>query len=165
MEKAFVVLNEMVAQKLISGYALGGGMAALFYAEPVLTYDMDVFVFVPDSSGLLIDLSPLYGFLKKRGYVVKGECVVIADIPVQLIPAYNPLVDEAVREAKKVKYKGAPARICRPEHLIAIALQTGRHKDKERVTSFLKTVKIDKKLLNRILKKYGLIQKLQELIA
>ena len=43
----FRVLNDMKSDGIIEDYAIGGGMAVLFYAEPTRTYDLDVFVLLP----------------------------------------------------------------------------------------------------------------------
>lgn len=40
----FRELNELKATGLVREYAIGGATAALFYAEPARTYDVDVFV-------------------------------------------------------------------------------------------------------------------------
>lgn len=44
MERTIEVVKELQMQGLISDYALGGGSALLFYIEPVLTYDLDIFI-------------------------------------------------------------------------------------------------------------------------
>lgn len=41
MEKTIEVLNALVERHIIERYAIGGAMAAMFYAEPVLTCDSD----------------------------------------------------------------------------------------------------------------------------
>lgn len=38
------VLNELEREGAFSRYAIGGAMAATFYTEPVLTFDLDIFV-------------------------------------------------------------------------------------------------------------------------
>jgi hypothetical protein len=49
----------------------------------------------------------------------------ISETPVQFLPAYNPLAEEAVVEAVTHEYEGVSVRVVSPEHLIALALQTG----------------------------------------
>jgi len=44
MERTLKVLNELERSGIIETYAIGGGIAAIFYIEPVLTYHLDVFV-------------------------------------------------------------------------------------------------------------------------
>jgi hypothetical protein len=48
MEKALIVIEEMTRVGIIKSYAIGGGIAATYYIEPVLTYDLDV-SFIPAS--------------------------------------------------------------------------------------------------------------------
>jgi hypothetical protein len=43
------------------------------------------------------------------------------------------LLEEALKEARDTSYEEVPTRVVRAEHLIAICLQTGRDKDRERV--------------------------------
>jgi len=97
--------------------------------------------------------------LRKKGYRVHGEHVVIEGIPVQFIPAYNELVEEALEEATEVKYKRAKTRIVRAEHLLAIMLQTYRPKDRERMLLLLNEVRIDMPYLQNVLKRHGLKEK------
>src|ERR1700741_1329142 len=108
-------------------------MGAIFYTEPFLTFDLDVFLILPTSEAGLLSLAPIYEALRTRGYREEKETVLIEGVPVQFIPAYNALIEDALEEAQETKYEDVPARILRSEHLVAIALQTGRSKDRERV--------------------------------
>lgn len=163
MEKTLKVLNELETKGLIERYAIGGGIASLFYTEPVLTYDLDVFVFLPVAKSSLVTLSPIYDYLKGKGCREEKEHIVIEGIPVQFIPAYNPLVEDALREAKLVKYKEVKTRVVQAEHLVAIMVQTGRAKDKARIALFLEEAKIDQKKLMQIIKHHDLNSKWNQL--
>ena len=70
--------------------------------------------------------------------------------------AASGLTEEAVREARPVQYEGVPAKVFRPEYIIAIAASVGRHKDFARIEQILDQVKIDKALLDDILGRYNL---------
>lgn len=162
MEKTLRVLNELSKNGVIEQYALGGAFALLFYAEPTLTYDLDVFVFLPESqhpSKHLVVLSPIYQHLAKKGYKPDKEHVLIAGVPVQFIPAYNALVEEAVREACEKKYKGIKIRVVTLEHLLAIMLDTGRPKDKARIHQVVDEAKWNAKKLKAILERHHLEKK------
>ena len=159
MEKTLRILNELEKSKLISKYAIGGAIAVLFHAEPVLTYDMDVYCFLPAQTGSFITLSPIYEFLKKRGYREDKEHVLIEGVPVQFIPAYNDLVTEAVDRALEVRFKRTRTRVVRAEYLAAIMVQTDRPKDRTRVTHVLDEAKVDTRALNRIIRRHGLSAK------
>ena len=53
----FRVVNEMRQAGIVENCAVGGAMAMLFYAEPTRTYDLDVFVMLPEvASSTLVSL-------------------------------------------------------------------------------------------------------------
>ena len=156
MKRTLQVLNELERAGVIERYAIGGAMGATFYVEPLLTFDLDVFVILPQSTATLLSLAPLYEALRARGYVEEGECVLIEGVPVQFLPAYNALLEEALREAPETSYEEAPTRVIRSEHLIAICLQTGRDKDRERVRIFREQADLDMNYLAEVLRRHGL---------
>jgi hypothetical protein len=162
MEKALRIIEEMTRRGIIKAYAIGGGIAATYYIEPVLTYDLDVF-FEPVTEGLDV-LAPIYDFAKERGYSAHSESILIEGFPVQFIPVYNNLIREAVKNAATLKYRDAEAKVVRAEYLAAIALQTGRGKDRERVIRLLDEAPIDQAVLDEILKSFGLADKFKKLM-
>ncbi len=162
MEKTLKVLNNLEKKGLIKRYSIGGGIAVLYYAEPVLTYDLDVFCLLPSEKEELITLSPIYEYLQRKGCKMDGEHIVIEGIPVQFIPAYNKLIEEALKEAIDIKYRQTETRIVRAEYLVAIMLQTYRPKDRERILLILDEIQIDMFYLESILKRHGLQKKWHE---
>lgn len=161
MEKAIKIINEIERNGLIRKYAIGGGIATIFYVEPILTYDLDVFI-IPSEKGKeknLILLSPIFDYLKDRGYSWHGEHIIIEGIPVQFIPV-DKLEEEAVRNAKEIEYKGVKTNIIAPEYLISILLRAGRKKDIEKMEKLLEQVRIDMKKLRDILHRFSLNKKL-----
>ena len=158
MKRTLEVLNELEQQGVFTRYAIGGAMAATFYTEPFLTFDLDVFVFLPTSGGLLT-LSPVYEALRARGYTEEDECVLIEGVPVQFLPAYNSLVEEALNQAQEIMYEDVQARVLRSEHLVAISLQTGRRKDRERVRILREQAQLDMNLLASVLRGHQLEEK------
>ena len=119
--------------------------------EPLLTFDLDVFVVLPATVGDLISLAPLYEALRTRGYAEEGECVLIEGVPVQFLPAYNALLEEA----RETLYEEVSTRVARAEHLVAICLQTGRDKDRE-LRSFREQAGLDMNYLADLLQRHGL---------
>ena len=158
MEKTLQVLNTLEHDGIVRRYAIGGAMAATFYAEPALTFDLDIFVLLPQAqaAGALLSLTPLYEDLRRRGYVEEGDCVLIEGVPVQFLPAYNTLIEEALTEARETLYEHTPTRVLRAEHLVAIALQTGREKDRQRVRLLKEQVPMDPDYLSGVLARHGL---------
>ncbi len=159
MEGAIRILNQLEADGILARYAIGGGVAAIFFMEPFLTYDLDVFVSMPSSASGLLSLDSLYAELGKRGYKPEGECINIEGIAVQFLPAYNALVEEALREAREVDYHGIRARVFGREHLAAIMLQTGREKDRQRFASFISESGMDEARLQDIIVRHGLTER------
>ncbi|MFO7891013.1 MAG: hypothetical protein R6V04_11805 [bacterium] len=159
MEKTLHIINQMHKQGLFKQYAIGGGIAALFYIEPFATFDLDIFLLLTKESESLISLSSLYQWLKKKGYKTIKEQIVIEGIPVQFIPAYNELVNEAVLHSIKKKYKAETTFVLRPEYLLAIMVQTNRPKDRDRMLKLIEETEISNKLLEKILNKYNLKNK------
>ena len=146
--------NELVSAGLIKDYALGGALAAIYYTEPVTTYDADI-IFLANDQTLSAGIPAIYSHLQSKGWHVEREHLLIRDFPVQFLAASG-LSEEAVREARPVQYEGVPAKVFRPEYIIAIAASVGRHKDFARIEQILDQVKIDKALLDDILRRYNL---------
>ena len=167
MEKTLQVLNSLEHDGVVRRYAIGGGMAATFYAEPVLTFDLDIFILLPQAqaTGGLLSLAPLYEDLRRRGYVEEGECVLIEGVAVQFLPAYNRLLEEALTEARETRYENTLTRVLRAEHLVAIAVQTGREKDRQRVRMLTEQVPMDSEYLSSVLARHNLEVKWKQWIA
>ena len=53
-------------------------------------------------------------------------------------------------------YQATPTRVLRAEHLVAIALQTGRAKDRERVRLLREQASLDSDYLATLLARHGL---------
>ncbi|MBM3326972.1 MAG: hypothetical protein FJY65_08345 [Calditrichaeota bacterium] len=157
MERTLQILNDLVETGVIKGYAIGGAIGAFFYAEPVTTFDLDVFIELPQTKGCIVTSSPLYEALKAHGYRESGESVSIEGIPVQFLPLYNALIEEAFSTAIEKRYGQTSTQVFRVEYLIAICLQTGRDKDLTRVKMLLEQSDIDRNLLKDILLRYNLI--------
>ena len=157
MEKTLKVIKELKEAKVIQDFSIGGGIAVLYYIEPLLTFDLDIFFFPVEEK---IDvLGPIYKYLRKKGYKTEKEHVLIEGIPVQFIPVYNELVKEAVHNTVEVPYGRMKTKILGLEYLIAIMFQTYRPKDRERLVKIFEEARIDTKLLRIILRKYDLYDK------
>ena len=160
MIETLAMLNRMQADGIIGSYAIGGAVGATFYIAPAATLDVDIFVTLPISSGSsLVSLTPIYEYLKARGCEAEGEHIVIGDWPVQFLTAAGALELEALEEAVDFDVEGVPTRVMTAEHLLGIALKTGRPKDFNRILQFLGLGAVNRDKLNRILEKHGLVEK------
>ncbi len=158
MRETLELLNQMKLEGILTEYAIGGAVASIFYIEPATTYDLDVFVRLPEENECtLLIMKPLYEWLESKGCKFLGEHILIEGIPVQFIPAYNELVNEAVENASVLNYDNVPVRVIAPEYLIAIMLQVNRNKDRERALRFFEEYQINETKLQRILKDHDLM--------
>ncbi len=159
VREVIATINQMEADGVIERYAIGGAVAATFYVEPVATLDVDVFVAFGTEPGKLITTpKPILDYLLARGCSMKGEYVMVAGWPVQFLPPASPLIEEALAEACEIDVDGVPARVFRSEHLAAIALQTGRAKDKARLLQFIEEGALDAPRFQEIVQRHGLVE-------
>ena len=148
----FRVLNRMRDEGVVAQYAIGGATAVLFYAEPTRTYDLDVFVTLePIGEGMLAPLSRVYEWARGQGFGLQAEHLLIEGVPVQLLPAYNALVEAALATARVHDYGGVPVRVVDADHLVALALQAGGARRRERAWQLLETGAVDRQRLRRLL--------------
>ena len=157
IQEVIIAINQMQAHGVIERYAIGGAVGATFYLEPVATLDVDIFIaFRPESGSLIVSPQPIFDYLKAQGCTMEGEYVIIGGWPVQFLPPTGPLAEEALAQAVEFDVEGARARVFTAEHLAAIALQTGRAKDKARLIQFIESAVLDSARFQAILARYGL---------
>jgi hypothetical protein len=163
VEQTLKIINQMVDDGVIKKYAIGGAMAANFYVEPDTTFDLDIFCVLADEAGSGLDLlRPLYDYLREMGYQPDRETIDIEGMPVQFLPVFNALNDEAVEQANITRYVDTPVSVMTPEHLVAIMLQTGRAKDYGRINRFLEAGAVDLGILKDIFSRHDLMAKWTE---
>ena len=161
--RVIAAINQMEADGVVERYAIGGAVGATFYLEPIATLDVDIFVgFKQQPRQVLPSPRPIFDYLTARGGLVEGEYIVLAGWPVQFLPPTSPLVEEALAEAVTVDVEGTATRVLTAEHLAAIALQTGRAKDKARLLQFVEAGALESKRSQAILARHGLVDPWRE---
>jgi hypothetical protein len=162
IKKVLAAINQMRRDGVIDRYAIGGAVGATFYLEPVATLDVDVFVsFRPEPGQLLVSPRPIFDYLTRQGAAVDGEYLVIAGWPVQFLPPTGLLGEEGLEEAVETLVDDEPAFVFTAEHLAAIALQTGRAKDKARLLQFIESGVLDMGKFNSVIERHDLLEKWQ----
>ena len=150
MIKALKTINNLKNAGLIKDYAIGGGYALNYYLEPILTFDLDIFILLDTEK----DYSALYEYFRSKRYKIENVYIVIGDLPVQFLPSYiSPLIEEAIKKAKRIRMRGMYAKILRVEYLITTLLMAFRPKDKMVIPQLLEQA--DMKLLNNIIKRFS----------
>ncbi len=140
LEQVLKSIRELESAGVIRRFAIGGAVGATFYLEPVATLDVDVFVAFQDD---------------------RPQALVVGGWPVQFLPASSALLQEAINEAQEFEVKGVTTRAFSAEHLAAIALDTGRAKDKARLVQFVESDVIDQPRFMSIVARHDLTQKWQ----
>jgi hypothetical protein len=142
----------------VEDYAVAEAMALVFWIEPIPTSDLDVLVFLPGEESTLVSLAPLYRWAEERGYAARAEHVVIEGVPVQFLPAHNPLADEAIKRAVTLEYEGVPVRVVRPEYLVALYLEPGARslKRRERAAALRESGAAAAAVLEELLRRFNL---------
>ena len=162
MKLAIQALNKMVRAGIIEDYAITGAVAGIIHAEPISTKDLDVLVPLPETPAGLATLAPIHEYLKKQGYSIYGQHFILGGVPVDFLDAHDPIAKDALKGAVEIAAWGERAKVVRPEHLIAMALTVGRHKDYARVEALLDMAKVDKPFLLRLLGRHGLAKKWED---
>lgn len=163
MKATLEVINGLQADGIIGLYAIAGAVGATFYLEPAATVDIDILIALEKAPGsALVSLDPIYDYLAARGYRPEREYIVVEDWPVQFLPAADALDEEALRQAVEIEMQGTHTRVVSAEHLVAMALRTGRAKDLIRVLQFVESGVLDVDRLDGILLRHGLVEKWEQ---
>ncbi len=150
-------LEQMLEDRIVDSYAIGGAIAASFYGEVATTEDVDVFVgFRPGASSLIIDPSPVIRYFLEKGYALFEDKVVIGGWPVQFLPPPTALEEEAMERAIDMQDGTLKLRLLSREYIAAIALATGRAKDRNRLIQLREEGDLDVAEFERIVSRHGL---------
>ncbi|MGA6981560.1 MAG: hypothetical protein WBZ11_08420 [Candidatus Sulfotelmatobacter sp.] len=160
MKATLEAINQMQADGVICHYAIGGAVGATFYLEPAATYDLDIFVILPAADASpLVSLAPIYEHLTAHGGVAQHEHILIGGWPVRFLVPNNDLEREAIAGSLPTTVDGVGTWVIMEEHLVAIALQTGRMKDYLRILQFIEQRAVDMAVLQAIIERHGLASK------
>ena len=155
MKKIFQVLNQLVREGVIAGYALGGAVGTMFYTEAFSTKDVDVFVFPETVGSGIIHFNSLYNRLQELGYrESRGQFLIMEGIPVDFVVP-DDLVEEGMRHARRMKYEGVTVNVLSPEYLAAIALRVRRPQDAQKVRLLRESGQLDERKLAAIRRRHG----------
>jgi hypothetical protein len=161
MREVAQLLNDMLRAGVIGNYAMFGAVAQMRYTQPVATLDADVLVSLPAMQDNNV-LDPICHFCRSRGYNPEGEAILVGDWPVQFIPAFSRLTEEAIDRAETGEIGGLPLRVVRADYLAAIALSVGRAEDFARVLSLLEADAVSSNDIERLCARHDLISQWQQ---
>jgi len=161
IQKALQMANEMERKGIIGKYAIGEAIGTIYWTEAYATKDLDLFLRLPSISGGLL-LMPFMNYLAEQGYSFTAQYVNVGNLMVDFLGVYNPITEEALDNAVEIEVYDIPSRVFRPEYLLAIALQTGRVQDFQKVIKLFEQSQLDEKYLEKIIEQHELTGKWNE---
>lgn len=131
---AFRRLNDLKRRRLVRDYAVIGAVAAAAYVEPVFTQDVDVVVLV-DSDEEFWDT---YRSVGEAAEGLEGMHHILGGRPVQLFPStVKPIYRDALSKARPRRVGNVRVKVASSEHLVVLALEAFRYKDRLRISELL----------------------------
>src|SRR5947208_2809411 len=113
----FGACNSLVAEGIIRDYALGGGLGVLYYTEPFVTYDADIF-YKPATVALDAGIPAIFQRLEQMGHNRSHERILIKGLPTQFLAVHG-LTEEALERAEQISVDDVPGKIFKAEYLAA----------------------------------------------
>ncbi|MCC7528368.1 MAG: hypothetical protein IT342_07590 [Candidatus Melainabacteria bacterium] len=153
------LINQLESEGIIQKPTIGGSVAIMYYAQPVKTDDLDIFCYIPKRE-FLVELGPIYKRLEELGCKFKDLYINVRGVDVQfLVPANQPLVEEALENAASVTIDNVKTHIFEYEYALAVKAAAGRPKDWAQIATALESATPNKNKLDALLTKYGLLEK------
>ena len=164
MKQVAQLLNDLQAAGVIENYALFGAMAQMRYTEAVATLDADVLIGVPKPDKLEV-LADIYSYCAGKGYSAEGDAIRVGAWPVQFMPVFSPLTNEAMEHAEVAEFDGVPLRVIKADYLAVIALSVGRGKDFARILSLLESPHVTREQIATLAARHGLSEAWHRFVA
>jgi hypothetical protein len=109
---------------------------------------------------LLAPNAPVDPLVPPQGCEVQDLYINVRGVDVQfLVPANQPLVEEALENAASVTVENVKTHIFEYEYALAVKAEAGRPKDWAHIATALESAAPNKEKLDAILTKYGLLEK------
>lgn len=164
MQQVISTLEEMVEEGIISDFVIGGATALIYFSSPTFTEDIDVFIYLKEATGPIIDIGPVYSFLKEKKNATQGdEYIFLEGFPLQFLIPYDDLTREAFENPVKIELDSKSFKIFGLEYLMAIMIQLKKKKYIERLRILIEEDNFDKGKLTSILERFKLTQDWQVL--
>ena len=144
-------LNDLKQCGLIRDYAVIGAVAATAYIEPVLTQDVHVVVLVDSDD----EFWETYRRVGEAAEGIDGMHHILGGRPVQMFPStMKPIFRDALAKARQSRIGNVRVKVASPEHLVVLALEAFRYKDKLRIAALLELPNIDSMSMWRLIEEF-----------
>jgi hypothetical protein len=161
---AIRTLNGLKRRRIVRDYVIIEAVAATAYMEPVLTQDLDVVVLVDTDE----EFWETYRRVGEHADGLDGMHHILGARPVQLFPStMKPIYADAIARAHQTRVGNLRVKLASPEHLVVLALEAFRLKDKIRIGEMLRMEAVDRDAVQRLLEVFDdgertLTQRFQE---
>ena len=133
-------LNDLKQRGLIRDYAVIGAVAATAYVEPVLTQDVDVVVLVDSDD----EFWETYRRVGEAAEGIDGMHHILGGRTVQMFPStIKPIYRDTLAASRQTRIGNAMVKVASAEHLVALALEDFRYKDKLCIAELLELPETD----------------------
>ncbi len=149
--EAITTLNRFKQENLIRDFAFIGAVASAAYPiETTQTEDLDIVILVDTDE----EYYETFGSLKEKVDGIDGMHLMINGVPVQMFPStLKPLYLDTLHNARSYElFDEDPVKVASPEHLIILALEAFRPKDKVRIPQLVELA--DPEYLRELLERF-----------
>ncbi len=154
LEDVARLLNDLVRQKKLKGWAIYGSVAYSLQTEPLTTRDVDILIPADTNQ----EYTDQFHILSEIGDGFSGLGILIQGVLVEIfLTLLNPMFEEAITNAKRVRIGGTIFRLFRPEYLVVMALLAWRADSSRGVD--------DRQRARRLLQLRGVQERTRELLA
>ena len=144
-------LNELKRRRIIKDYAVIGAVATTAYVEPVFNEDIDVVVLVDTDD----EFWEAYRRVGDAAEGLEGMHHVLGDRPVRMFPStMKPIYRDAVAKARQSRIGNVRVKVASPEHLVVLAVEAFRYKDKLRIAALLELPDIDSMSIWKLIEEF-----------
>ncbi len=144
-------LNDLKRRRLIRDYVVIGAVAAAAYVEPVLTEYIDVVVLVDTDD----EFWGVYRRVGDGAEGLEGMHHILGGRPVQIFPStMKPIYRDALTKARQSRIGNVRVKIASPEHLVMLALEAFRYKDKLRIAELLALPHTDREAVWKLIEEF-----------
>ena len=144
-------LNRLKQRGIIKDYAVIGAVAAAAYIEPVFTQDVDIVVLTDTDD----EFWNAYRRVGEAAEGLDGMHHILGGRPVQMFPSsIKPIYRDTLAKARRVRIGNVRVKIASPEHLVVLALEAFRYKDRLRIAELLTLPYIDRDTIRRLIEKF-----------
>lgn len=140
-DKVIAIHEALRTAKIL--HAIGGALALAYYAEPRVTIDIDLNLFLPadrwqEVASVLAPMGVDVGELDYMALLRDGQCRLWwGENAVDLFFAYDPIHEEMRKKARRLPFAGETLPFLSPEHLAVCKAMFDRPKDWQDIEQML----------------------------